>query len=119
MRSIFLSLALSMFVLISCFGGSKIVGKWALADQNQSCWPIRGFTKIEFLNDQTVIYYDVLGGNESSAGITADYSLSDDNRITINVRSSITAGTDIFNYQISGNTLKLCDGNDCCDLVRE
>ena len=52
-------------------------------------------------------------------GITADYSLPGSNKIAINVRSGLGAGTDLLDYELSGNTLKLCDSETCCDLARE
>lgn len=95
-----------------------LIGKWALVDQSLICYPIRGFKKIEFFNDQTVVYYDIFSGQERSAGVTANYSLPDEHRVKINVQA-LLGGTDLLNYEISGNTLRLCNGNDCCDLIRE
>jgi len=102
-------------------GGRNIVGKWALADQDQLCSPIRVFQKIEFRNDGSVIYYEVIAGEERSADIIiADYSLSEGNRLAIHIRSTLEAGaTDWLDYELFGNTLQLCDDSDCCDLVRE
>lgn len=127
MKNIVLSLVLVICIslLVNCAGteilqkGSNIVGKWALTDQKQICFPIRGFDKIEFFDDQTVVYYDIIGGEERSVGITADYSFPGDNRIKINVRTGLFAGTDLLDYQLSNNTLGLCNGNNCCNLVRE
>lgn len=107
-------------LLSSCSGGgSKIVGKWTLADQSQLCWPIRGATKIEFFNDQTVVYYEVRSdGQERASGIRADYSLVEDNRVKINVQG-LLGGTDLLKYELSGDTLRLCNDDMCCNLVRQ
>ena len=102
----------------------RIVGKWEFVPEGSGkydCYPIRNFLQIEFLADKSAIYYhDMFGlaGEIRPVDITASYSFPGGKRIKIVLTSGI-GGTDLLDYELSGNTLKLCQGSNCCDLVRK